>query len=206
MDKRREWFMDILSMEYRWPQEDDCLLRRSRNWRNGVQFSHHPTAKHSHQWNGFMKAADGLVQMCKQKGYEHEKPFVIYPILYNYRHGLELALKWVLIQYGTDDYKSVSKPHGLRTLWGKCRKIIDECGDCDSDSTNVVERIIEEFDEIDPGSQAFRYGWDNKGKEIDLPDDKIDIDNIRDVMQGVRNYLDGLDGWLDHLQKPRPEL
>lgn len=205
MDERSDSFTDIPYMEYRWPQKDDCLLRRSKSWRHGVQFCQHPMARHSHQWDGFMKAADGLIEMSKQEGFEQEKNFVIYPILHNYRHGLEIALKWFLVAYGGYSYEDIPKTHNLMSLWRKCRAIIDEHGDCDKESTEIVEQIVKEFDDCDDTGEAFRYGWNKKGNSISLPEYKIDMDNLRCVMQGVRNYLDGLDGWLDFLQEPDQE-
>ena len=60
----------------------------------------------------------------------------------------------------------------------------------------MVEKIIEEFDEIDKWNIAFRYAYKD-AHIVDLPDRPIDLTNAQDVMKGVHNYFTGADGMLD---------
>ena len=100
MKKKPKRLDDLLNYfenrEYRWPKKGDRLLRRSEDWSRGVEFSKHSISRHSILWDGYMSAGAGLIELCTQDGYEHERHFVIYPILFNYRHGLELAMKWII--------------------------------------------------------------------------------------------------------------
>ena len=41
-----------------------------------------------------MSAGAALIEACEEDS--HERHFLIYPILFNYRHGIELAMKWVI--------------------------------------------------------------------------------------------------------------
>ena len=72
-----------------------------------------------------MKARAALVQRAMEN--RDERHYLIYPILFTYRHGLEVAIKWVLDRYGRyaaiDGYE---KDHRLDKLWRTCRQVIVE--------------------------------------------------------------------------------
>ncbi|WP_102227148.1 hypothetical protein [Acidimangrovimonas sediminis] len=197
MRKLPSSFTDILDRDYRWPKKGDRLLRRSDDWNLGVGFTSHPISKHALLWDGYLSAADGLVQMCLSEGYGHERHTVIYPILFNYRHGLELAMKWVVLMYGGTGISGVQVGHNLWQLWKECRRIIEETGPTEKDVDDAVEQVIKDYHELDKSGVNLRYGWGKDGHEIKLPDRMIDLENLRDVMEGIANYFGGLDGWLD---------
>ena len=208
MRKRPESWDDLINEaenpRYRWPKKGDRLLPRSDDWHHGVQFSKHPISRHVHIWDGFMSAADGLIELCTQDGYEHERNFVIYPILFNYRHGLELAMKWIILHYGLEDAPVIIEGHNLWKLWTCCRAIVERYEPEDDEAIGAVEQIVKDFHDLDQAGITFRYGWGKDGKEIKLPDHVFDLENVRDVMKGVANYFNGLDGWLDDLQSAAP--
>ena len=45
-----------------------------------------------------MRAAELLAASCESDRYE--SAVLVYPILYNYRHAVELALKWIIMKFG----------------------------------------------------------------------------------------------------------
>ncbi len=144
-----------------------------------------------------MKAGELLVQACEE--HSHERHFLIYPLLFNYRHAIELATKWVITQYGS--YSTVHiddiEHHNLWKLWHLCKQIIIEVGS-ESDAISVVEGVIKEFHGLDKSAQAFRYPSDKEGVLFVLPYRMIDLQNIRDVMEGVSLFFNGVDGQLAH--------
>ncbi len=201
MKKRPERWEDLLNLEHRWPKKGDRLLRRSGDWKRGVEFSRNALSKHACLWSGYMSAGAGLIELCTRDGYEHERHFVIYPILFNYRHGLELAMKWIIVMYGGQGIRGIDEVHhDLWKIWKRCRKIMQDFGSEKDEAVQAVERIIKEFHDLDKAGITFRYGWSKDGKEIKLPDHMIDLENIRDVMEGVAGFFVGLDGWLDIAQ------
>ena len=204
MKKRPEKFVDILEQTNRWPKTGDRLLRSSDDWNKGIEFSDQPISRHAHLWQGYLSAGEGLIKLCTQDGYEHERHFVIYPILYNYRHGLELAMKWIIFTYGGQGIGEIDDDHNLWKLWKRCRETIEQYGSPDPDTDDVIEQIVKDFQDIDKAGITFRYGWRKNGQNIKLPDHLIDLENIRDVMEGVAGYFDGLDGWLDDLNSAGP--
>src|SRR5271166_13612 len=85
---------------------------------------------------------------------------LVYPILFNYGHGLEAAIKWVLDQYGRyAEIETYKKDHNLDRLWKVCRQVIVEVGGQveDDEALKVVEKIVHEFHSLDPESYSFRY-------------------------------------------------
>jgi hypothetical protein len=180
----------------RWPKKGDRLLRNSEDWDRGIDFSNDEVSRHVYIWSGYMTAGAALIEACEQDSYERH--FLIYPILFNYRHGIELAMKWIILRYGR--YSSVEigeiEHHNMWQLWDLCKKIIIEVGSED-ESIAVVEQVIKDFHDLDKSALAFRYSRNKKGAIIALPDGMIDLQNIRDVMDGASNFFDGVDGELD---------
>jgi hypothetical protein len=192
-------FEDILNREYRWPKETDQLLRQPSHWEDGVRFADFGFSREVFIWDGYMKAGAVLVERAMKS--EHDRHHLVYPIIFNYRHGLEVAIKWVLDRYGR--YAAIydyEKDHRLDKLWRACKQVIVEfSGDGPDEAVEVVEKIVLEFHQLDPSSFAFRYSTNKKGALVDLPDIPIDLENIRDVMEGVNNFFEGLDGQCSEL-------
>ena len=122
----------------------------------------------------------------------------MYPILYNYRHGIELALKWVITTFG--EYASVEvgdcEHHNLWKLWCVYKGIVLELGSDDDNTFAVVEQVIKDFHDLDKSGQAFRYA-DAKNGTFDLPEYPIDLQHTCQVMKGVNNFFSGVYGQLD---------
>lgn len=184
----------ILSMSRRWPRRGDRLLRHSDDWNRGVEFSGDRIARHAHIWSGYMSAGSVLVDACEEQG--HERHFLIYPILFNYRHGIELAMKWIITMYGAGGIGEIEH-HDLWRLWKVCRPIIEASGA--DEGTEFVEKVIKEFHDLDRSALAFRYWRNKQGGLIKLPDGMIDLQNVQDVMNGVAHYFEGADTMLGEL-------
>ena len=162
-------------------------------------FEEHKIARQVYMWDGYMKAGAVLVDQCERENYLDQHEFV-YPALFCYRHGLELAMKWIIGQYGR--FAGVSSMahmhHDLWQLWKVCKNVILQLGsDGENEALRAVEQVVKEFHELDRESFAFRYSTDKKGMVISLPDVPFDLSNIKDVMEGANNLFIGADGQLD---------
>ena len=194
--KQNAWLgiLDRMS-EYRWPNSGDRLLIETGDWSRGVQFPKDSITRHVFIWDGYMKAGELLIDACEE--HKPERYDLIYPIIFNYRHGIELAMKWVICHYG--HYSNVQiddiEDHNLWKLWQTCKQIITEAGSED-EAISVVQQVIKDFHDLDKSAQAFRYAEDLRGDIFDLPDRMIDIQNIKDVMEGVSNFFSAVDGQL----------
>ena len=182
--------------EHRWPKSGDRLLRNSDDWNRGVGFSRDHISRHVHIWSGYMSAGAALIDVCEED--PHERHFLIYPILFNYRHGIELAMKWIIVSYVR--YASIEvddiEIHNLWQLWKLCKQIIIEVGSED-ESLPAVEQVIKDLHDLDGSALTFRYSCDKNGVLISMPDKLIDLNNIRDVMEGISHFFEGADGQLD---------
>lgn len=176
------------------------MLRSEDDWERGVTFDEFEVARHVHIWEGYMKAGAALVDECERSDFRLDRHELAYPILFCYRHALELAMKWVIGRYGhyapisPDDYRH----HNLWELWMACKTIILDVGsDGENGALHAVERVVKDFHELDKGSFSFRYSTDKKGMVISLPDVSFDLANIKDIMEGMNNFFTGVDGQLD---------
>jgi len=186
--------------EFKWPKKGDRLLRAESDWQKSVVFEERQIARDVHIWDGYMRAAAALVAQCQSsdRALRHE---LVYPILFCYRHGLELAIKWIIDRYGryTDIPGEERAHHNLWQLWKICKQVIIEVGsDGDDDSLQAVEQVVKDFHDLDKGSFSFRYSTDKEGALIRLPNVAFDLTNIKDVMEAVNNLFVGADGQLDH--------
>jgi hypothetical protein len=149
--------------------------------------------------DGYRVAGDCLVDEALSE--RHTRDVLVYPIVFCYRHFLELSLKCLISFYGPRlGTKPEWKSHDLRRLWLRFERLIDHLRPGESDDGTVAARqCIMEFAKVDPGSFSFRYAVSNKGQTLELPLDRIDLAQMKDVMAGLYGYFSGCDGFLDHV-------
>jgi hypothetical protein len=199
---RPETFEDLLNPpEQVWPKRGDRLLKSTDDWDKAITFSPYGFDRFVHLWSGYMRAGDALVDEAERD--PTERHFLIYPILFNYRHALELAIKWTVEQYGgyVDIYLSADeKDHNLWKSWQLCKEVIVKIGGIGvgEDGFAGVEQIVKDFHELDRDGTAFRYSRTKTGATIELPQTNVDLAQIQRVMEGIDNFFTGADGLLDH--------
>lgn len=191
-------FLSLLDMPSAWPREGDRLLRTTDDTEKGVGFSKQATARHVHIWSGYMHAGKVLIEECGRT--PSDRHFLVYPILFCYRQGLELAMKWIISQYG--QYANITGDrlgHDLWRLWKDCKQVILTVGsDGDGEDLRAVEQIVKDFHDLDKTAEGFRYSRHKGGGLIPLPDRSLDMQNVKDVMDAIDNLFTGADGQLDH--------
>jgi hypothetical protein len=143
---------------------------------------------------GYKLAGDVLVGNFLGEPRDHDN--LIYPILYCYRHYIEVALKEIVEKHGQWIGITLSKiDHNLPELWKIFLQIAVAYHNDPSDETVVVvSGCINEFAQVDPGSFAFRYARDKRsGALIPLGFGTIDLVNVLDVMNGIQNFFECAD-------------
>jgi hypothetical protein len=180
----------VRSQPIRWPTAGDVLFAPSPSGRH-TTIQQKPGERLRYMIDGYESAASHLIVEALRKPREDER--LIYPIVFLYRHLIELSLKELIETYGprvgvAPDRKS----HGLSELWRKYEQICSGFDVAVGDEAQAhMAAIIAEFDDIDPGSFSFRYHSDKKGKPIDLKHSVLDLARLGDVMRGVTNYFSG---------------
>jgi hypothetical protein len=205
MRKFPKTFSDILTIEHRWPKKGDRLLRTSDDWQTAASFTPDQISRDVFIWDGFMTAGAALIDEVERR--PHQRYTLIYPILFNYRHGLETAMKWTIERYGSlADVALDAQDHDLWSLWNKCKTILLAVPTSDNDEPlKAVEQVVKEFHDLDKDAVALRYSKTKKGATMLLPDKPIDLENMQHVMEAVDNFFKGADGFLSNIESARPD-
>ena len=194
------------SWEMRWPCPDDPLVGKVVSWNNAIAFADDPAERQALMLKGYFRAGHVLVDRCCKNPYEGH--YMIYPILFCYRHALEMAMKWIVGSYGNRYDVSEPKPdHNFLRLWESCKAIFTQADNEGATvSTATVEKLIKEFHNLDASAEAFRYPVKKDGTLIDLPNVAFNLIDLRQVVEGLENFFSGADGYLDHLCSASDEM
>lgn len=153
-------------------------------------------------WNlyvaGYFQAARALLEGPCDKFF---LMFAIYPVVFLYRHYLELEIKGVMIaaarllkmplpDFGND--------HGILSLWGKFKQMLPSEHDALRGAANI-ERLLAEISEVDPKSMDTRYGLQRDLKNPSLTNAmSFDIYNFRDTMDKLEAQMRILDTIIEY--------
>jgi hypothetical protein len=178
-----------------WPKKGDELFKPDEDWWNNacLNFSHDMSIGYIY---GYKKAADILVNYIIEV--QIDQDYLVYPIVFLYRHHLELILKEV-IKKGNgllDIYENVSEHthHKIIDLWQKCKKIIkDVWPEGSSDDLDAVDDCLTQFYKVDPTSMSFRYPTDKKGNPIITGIKHINLRNLAEIMERISTFFEGVE-------------
>ena len=176
-----------------WPERGDELFTSQGNPHLNacLNFTHDKLNLYA---TGYRTAAQLLVSYVQDHGYHIDT--LVYPIVFLYRHYLELRLK-ELIREGRrliDHAEPFPKKHYLDYLWRLCRQVIEKALPEESKNQEVLEimdEYIKQFAELDDESFAFRYPM-KKDESPSLPENlrHINIEQFSRAMERVANFLD----------------
>lgn len=191
------------------PSSNDKLFKGAEDWQYNacVDFKFHHSGKEHAYISGYKLAGDILCEKVFQD--RHIVDLVVYPMVYNYRHYVELSLKAIL-HWGSGVLEQVVRPHtnhNLETLWAKVRPLVQSrWPEADALQLDAVENLILEIAGVDSKSTAFRYYVhdDTPNKKTGLsPRDEalteqtqsvthINVRNLSEVMERLSVFLDGV--------------
>ena len=130
---------------------------------------------------------------------------MIFPILFNARQAIELALKEIVVigaRLGhTEPY---SKTHDLLTLWAAANRVLVEAGADEEESTTAFEALLRELHVADQTATTFRYPEDAKRGPSFRTDEGpipklINTADLADVLHAMFNFLLGAREWLENV-------
>jgi len=151
---------------------------------------------------------------------------LVYPIVFNYRHYLELQLKSIctslnyyvtskaLLECEKGLKKIILDNHCLEAIWGKVKYLKTQLNPEDRDfifnpklDLGKVDQCVKEFSSIDPKSFAFRYATDREGNPS-IPDEilSVDLENYIEKMDGVAMILEAVDNSIAIANEYKNEL
>ncbi|MDB5344234.1 MAG: hypothetical protein JWP89_2611 [Schlesneria sp.] len=167
----------------------------------------------------FKAAAEIILDKCEADGDMPSNDKFVFPVLYLYRHGIELNLKAIIrVGIGLEFFKKedVAKDlerHNLANLWNHAKKLLlDHWSEDDPGPVHATDSIINELHESDPDGQKFRYESAKGGKlnKYEKLPDRISVINLKKTMDGVFHFLGatcaGLEEHLQTVYKMRAEM
>jgi hypothetical protein len=155
-----------------------------------VNFSHDPFELYIY---GYKLAADLLVENVLQSGSHIDS--VVYPVCFLYRQYLELRFKG-MIRIGFEIFekeKDFPKHHRLGDLWREARAMAERVwGPQEApEEFAEVERVIRDFEAVDPNSFAFRYPEDKSGNQQLAELTHINLVAVASHVERVAQFFEG---------------
>ena len=144
----------------------------------------------------YRDAADALVKHVENGELGKHPEFVLFPVVYLYRHSLELKLKALLeiiADSGAIEQTDLTNTHGLVKLWQIIKpKLIERWPDADKKPLNNVEALLTDFHKIDKTGQSLRYHITKDGADTreKLPR-IIRLDLMKSAFAEMYSLLDG---------------
>lgn len=196
----RRSFEEILETEFRWPRRGDKAFVTSANPSENASIDQSGHSRLVLMSDGYKTAGDLMVEAAGHDDLTRDT--LVFPIIFSYRHFLEISLKYLLATYGpTVGIEPNWRSHDLATLWGSVLQVLERYGTTDPDDADSnVGAIILEFAKIDPASYAYRYPVDRNGRLLPVAQNDLHLPTLADVMNGIANYFDGCDAYLDNLR------
>jgi hypothetical protein len=154
---------------------------------------------------GYRRGAQILVQAVGET--ERDQDFLVYPIVFLYRHYIELVLKEIIRRAPylverelTADEKKHLEGHRLDLLWNDFKPLssaitkVAGWSDLPADDIHGIDDYISQISEIDPNSYSLRYAHSKKGSPS-LPKSltHINLRHFGEMMDRLASYLWGID-------------
>jgi hypothetical protein len=192
---KRHVFESLLDSDFRWPMAGDSAFIEGGEAIDNATIAEDDYTRLVLMTDGYKKAADLAVIHCID--HPADRDFLVYPIIFNYRHFIELSLKHQLATHGPSVGAEPNwHTHDLAKLWEAFSEMVDRYQIPDPDDADaVVQAVVAEFAKIDPKSDAYRYPVDQKGKPLPISFASTHLANLADVMDAVGGYFDGCDGY-----------
>jgi len=116
------------------------------------------------------------------------------PIVYLFRHALELKLKFYIrgLEEHLGKTRSEPKEHDLRRLWARYAElVVEHVPEMRGDARlEVARRFFEEFQDDDRESTAFRYSTDRAGQQQLAKFDAINVGRFGDSARTILRFLE----------------
>lgn len=201
------------------PKKGDRLFRGDlRDWINNACLNVMGNGDAYAYMAGYRRAAEILVDYVCQNG--RDQDFLVYPIIFLYRHHAELMLKRIIrrVPYVIDARLTAAQKqhlvkHRLDLLWGDLRAMLPAvckaAGWDEIDGAHIegIDDYIHQLSKLDADSFSFRYSHSKKGQSS-LPRDlkNINLRHFGDLMARLADYLYGMDEAVSWLIETKAEM
>lgn len=184
------------------PRRSDRLFQRSLQHDPAIARLRSDPDAYTH---GYRRAAEYLVKCALTN--QRDCNALAYPIVFLYRHHIELALKriiWcvpgILSRELTDQERKHLNSHQLKPLWDDLEPIFGSiCKAVNWKKPKAADlygarEYIRQLSEVDPSSESFRF-WKLKSGASSLPAnlDSFNIRHFSEMMNRFADFIEELD-------------
>jgi hypothetical protein len=123
-----------------------------------------------------------------------ERDKIVYPVIFLYRHAIELALKYTLLiaRQLLDEPGGLQKGHGLTHVWSQLRPLLQRIFESGpEEDLRAVDVLIRELDQDDQNAERFRYPVSRDERRFFRSDVLINLEMFCESGRKVLNLLDG---------------
>lgn len=200
------------------PRRHDVLLSTSlSDWWNNACLNVMPGGDQHGYTEGYRRGARLLVEHVNENA--RDQDYLVYPIIFLYRHHIELALKNLVTRVAdwldhvlTETEQRHLNGHRLDLLWNDLKPLLDAMcaakgwNKLPAAETEGVDSHIRQFHALDPYSFNFRYTHTKTG-EASLPPElkAINLRHFAETLERCAEYLDTLDFGIGILDDEKSE-
>lgn len=201
------------------PRKGDRLFRGDLpDWPNNACLNVRRDGDPIAYTEGYRRGARLLVEYVME--HHRNQDYLVYPIIYLYRHHVELALKslirhtpYLIDRPLTKSEKAHLGKHRLDLLWQDLKPMLSAIGEAagwgelDAADVEGIDDYIRQLTELDPDSFSFRYTRSKKGTPS-LPAElkHINLRHFAEMLERLADFLDGLNTGLGVLTDGKSEM
>ncbi len=198
------------------PRKGDQLFRGDLpDWRNNACLNVMGNGDPIAYKEGYRRGAEVLIRTVQET--QRNQDYLVYPIIFMYRHHIELALKRVIMRAPhlierslTNEEKQHLGKHRLDSLWQDLKPMIPAI--CNAalwseparEDLDGIDDYIRQLSELDVDSFSFRFPRSKKGRRS-LPKHlkNINLRHFGETMGRLADYLYGLDATISYLEETK---
>ncbi len=141
--------------------------------------------------------------LCENlEGFNRKIDILIYPIFFNFRHGIELFIKHlnILTNKLLQNDVPIIRSHKILDNWEHLSLNLEQILDFSEHlEISIVKDILIEFLEIDKTGQSFRYPTDIKGNRTLQEWSIINVEILKQGMEVIYNFFENCDMYISSL-------
>jgi len=149
----------------------------------------------------YRRAADELVAIFTPPAIGPDG--MLLPILFLYRHYLEVSLKGLIIDCADVLGVQAAPPgrHDLSEIWSRLAPLLTRALPGSNDEWLArLETLVTEFQKLDPTSQTFRYPVGKDGRLQLVAGFQVSLPLVKETMKDIYFVLDAAAGLLEERQ------